>query len=188
MPVQSDRLNESLERYRAYLETLTFITVDPRLRGKFGLSDVIQKTLMEACPSVELIESMDVEEQKHWLRRMLLNNLKDEIDHYLTKRRDVRREQRPDAVAAQSSCRLADWLAAEDSTPSEKVIKEERRLRVVDALTQLPERQREALILQQYHGWKLAQIAERLKCTTGVVAGLHARGLAKLRELLADLE
>jgi DNA-directed RNA polymerase specialized sigma24 family protein len=52
----------------------------------------------------------------------------------------------------------------------------------------LPQRQREALILQRWHGWKLAEIAEHMQCTQGVVAGLHARGLAKLRELLPEME
>jgi DNA-directed RNA polymerase specialized sigma24 family protein len=42
--------------------------------------------------------------------------------------------------------------------------------------------------LQQYHGWKLAQIAEHLQCTANAVAGMQARGRARLRELLADWE
>jgi RNA polymerase sigma factor (sigma-70 family) len=72
--------------------------------------------------------------------------------------------------------------------PSDKLIKQEEALRVLEALAQLPPRQRDALILQQYHGWKLVQIAEHLGCTANAVAGLHARGLAKLRELLSDME
>ena len=87
-----------------------------------------------------------------------------------------------------SSYRLRDWLAVEESTPSERLIKQEEALRVLEALAQLPEREREALILQQYHGWKLVEIAEHLGCTTNAVAGLHARGLARLRKLLGDRE
>jgi RNA polymerase sigma-70 factor (ECF subfamily) len=185
---QTDHANRNLERFRAYLETLTYIQIDPRLRGKFGLSDVIQKTLVEAWQTLERIEAMDSEDQKRWLRRMLLNNLKDEIDRVLAQCRDVRREQSLEAAAAESSCRLRDWIAAEESTPSAKVIKKEERLRVLEALAQLPEREREALILQQYHGYKLSEIAEELGCTTNAVAGLHARALARLRTLLDDRE
>jgi hypothetical protein len=68
MPIPSDRLNTNLERFRAYLETLTYIQIDPRLRGKFGLSDVIQKTLLEAWRSIERIEGLDSQAQKRWLR------------------------------------------------------------------------------------------------------------------------
>lgn len=188
MRVSAERVNRSLQRYQAYLKTLTFMQIDPRLRCKVGWSDIIQKTLMEASQTLERIEAMDSEDQKRWLRRMLLNNLRDEIDHWRTKGHDVRREQSMEEAAEKSSCRLGDSMAAEDSTPSAKLIQREQELRVLEALAQLPQRWREAVMLKQYHDWKLAEIAEYLGCTTNAAAGLHARGLAKLRELLADLE
>jgi len=188
MPALTDRKNGDLQRFQAYLETLTFIQIDPRLRGKFGWSDIIQNTLIEASQTLERIEAMDSEHQKRWLRRMLLNNLKDEIDRWITQGRNVGREQSLEEAAERSSCRLRDSLTAEESTPSEKLIKQEERLRVLEALARLPERQREAVILKEYHDWKLAEIAEYLGCTTNAAAGLHARGLANLGELLADLE
>jgi hypothetical protein len=95
----TEDVNRSLEKFRAYLETLTFIQVDPRLRGKVGRSDLIQKTLIEASRTPERIGAMDSESQKRWLRCMLLNNLRDEIDHWLTKGHDVGREQSLDEAA-----------------------------------------------------------------------------------------
>jgi RNA polymerase sigma-70 factor (ECF subfamily) len=184
----TETVNQSLEQFRVYLETLTFIQIDPRLRGKFGWSDIIQGTLIEATRTLERIEAMDSDDQKRWLRRMLVNNLRDEIDRWRAEGRNVGREEPLDQAAEQSSCRLRDWIAAEESTPSEKLIKQEEALRVLEVLSQLPEREREALILQQYHGWKLAEIAKHLGCTTNAVAGLQARGRARLRELLSDLE
>jgi RNA polymerase sigma-70 factor (subfamily 1) len=184
----ADAVNHALEKYRAYLETLTFIQIDPRLRGKFGLSDIVQVTLDEATRTVEGIEAMDPEGQKRWLRRMLLNNLKDEIDHWHAQAYDVGREESLDEAAEQSSCRVRGWIAAEESTPSQKLMEHERKVRVLAAMSQLPQREREALSLQYDHGWKLAQIAEYLGCTTNVVAGLQARGRKRLRKLLSDLE
>jgi RNA polymerase sigma-70 factor (subfamily 1) len=188
MPSNTEAVNKALEMFRGYLETLTFIQIDPRLRGKFGWSDVIQGTLIEASRTLERIEAMDPEDQKRLLRHMLVNNLRDEIDRWRTEGRNVGREQSLDEAADQSSCRLRDWIIAEESTAREKLIEEERKLRVLAALSELPEREREALTLQQYHGWKLAQIAEHLGCTTNAVAGLQAHGRARLRELLGDLE
>jgi RNA polymerase sigma-70 factor (subfamily 1) len=188
MSASSERANHSLQRFQAYLETLTFIQIDPRLRGKFGWSDIIQNTLIEASRMLERIEAMDSEAQKRWLRRMLLNNLRDEIDHWRTKGHDVRRERSLEEAAEKSSCRLHESIAAEESTPSAKLIRHDDELHVLEALSQLPERQREVVILKQYHEWKLAEIADYLGCTTNTVAGLHARGLAKLRTLLTDKE
>jgi RNA polymerase sigma-70 factor (subfamily 1) len=188
MPGNSDAVNQALGEFRAYLETLTLIHIDPRLRSKFGMSDVIQITLLEACRDLERIQALDAEGRKRWLRRMLVNNLLEEIERWRAGRRDVAREQPLDAAASESSCRLQSWLAAEDSSPGERMARQEEGLRLLEALSKLDPRQREALILQKYHGWTLAQIAGHMGCTAGAVAGLHARGLERLRLLLPDLE
>jgi RNA polymerase sigma-70 factor (subfamily 1) len=183
----NDDVNRTLGQYRAYLETLSWIQIDPRLRAKFGLSDLISRTLWEAYQALERIGAMDLDGQRRWLRRMLVNNLRDEVDRWVLPGRDVGLERPLREAAEMSSCRLREWEpAADESTPSERLRAQERALRLAEALAQLSERQREALVLQMWHGWKLAQIAEHLNCTVGAVAGLHARGLARLRQLVPD--
>ena len=183
-----DAVNQALGEYRAYLETLTRIQIDPRLRGKFGMSDIVQQTLVEAWQDLERLQALDAEGRKRWLRRMLVNNLLEEIAHWKTQKCDVLREQSLEATANESSCRLQSWLAAEGTSPSGQAAQHEEALRLLEALSKLEARQREALILQRYHGWTLAQIAAHLGCNTGAVAGLHARGLKELRKHLPDLE
>jgi RNA polymerase sigma-70 factor (subfamily 1) len=186
MTCKPDAVNQAVGEYRAYLETLTCIQIDPRLRSKFGMSDIVQQTLIEAVPDLERIQALDEAGRRRWLRRMLVNNLLQEIDKWSAQARDPRREQSLEAAASESSCRLQSWLAAEDTSPSERLAEQEEALRLLEALSKLDPRQREALILQKYHGWTLAQIAEHLGCTVGAVAGLHAHGLKKLRKHLPD--
>jgi RNA polymerase sigma-70 factor (subfamily 1) len=181
-------IGQAMKEFRAYLETLTDIQIDPRLRCKFGLSDIVQNTLLDAWRDLERIQTFDAEGRKRWLRKMLMNNLLDEIARWRSVRRDYRLEQPLRAAADESSSRLQCWLIAEDVPPSGQLAKQEEALRLVEALSKLDARQREALILQRYHGCKLEQIAEHLGCTTGAVAGLHARGLKELRKLLPDME
>ena len=185
---QADAVNQALEEFRAYLETLTCIQIDPRLRAKISLSDIVQQTLVEAWQDLGRIQALDAEGRKRWLRRMLMNNLLEEIDRWRANQLNVRREQPLEAAASESSCRLQSWLVAEGTSPSGQAAQHEEALRLLEALAKLDVRQREALILQQYHGWKLAQIAEHLGCTPGAVAGLHARGLKELRKHLPELE
>ena len=78
-------------------------------------------------------------------------------------------------------------MAAEQSSPSEQVQRKETALQLADALEQLPPDARDALVLQHWHGWTLAQIAERLNRTPGAVAGLIHRGLQQLKKTLASL-
>jgi RNA polymerase sigma-70 factor (ECF subfamily) len=188
MPGNTYAVNDALREYQAYLETLTFIQIDPRVRCKFGLSDVVQATLLKAWQDLEHIQALDAEGRKRWLRRMHLNDLVDQIRRHLAKKCDARREQSLDAAAAESACQIQKQLAAEDSSPSQRLAQREREEQLEEALSQLDVRQREALILQRYHGWTLAQIAEHLDCTVGAVAGLHARALENLRHILPDPE
>jgi RNA polymerase sigma-70 factor (ECF subfamily) len=83
---------------------------------------------------------------------------------------------------------LDNWLAAEQSSPSQQVQRQERALRLAEALSGLPEAQREAVILRHWQGCSLAAIAQQLNCTTAAVTGLLHRGLKKLRKKLQELE
>ena len=64
----------------------------------------------------------------------------------------------------------------------------QRAVRLADALAELPEAQRDALVLQHWHGLSLSEIGERLGRSRAAVAGLLKRGLKQLRVLLPDQE
>jgi RNA polymerase sigma-70 factor (ECF subfamily) len=172
---------DALEKFRAYLTLMSRVRLDPRLQGKLDLSGVVQQTLLEAYQARHRIAHWNEAQQAAWLRRMLANNLTDEVRKLRTDGRDVEREQALDA----SSVRLEAWLAAEQSSPSEQAQRKETALQLADALEQLPADAREALVLQHWHGWTLAQIAEHLGRTPGAVAGLIHRGLQQLKKILA---
>lgn len=186
MPMQPEPTDHVLERFRAYLNCLTYIQVDPRLWRRFGWSDVVNHTLLEAYRDLAKLQALDEADRNRLLRRMLLHNLLDRIEHERAEMRDYRREASLDEALAGSSCNLHKVLAEDAAGPEGRAAAAERGALLADALSQLPEREREALILQKYHGWSLAQVAEHLGCTTGAVAGLHARGVKRLRELLTE--
>src|SRR6516225_8727361 len=117
MPTNLDAVDRTLGEFRAYLETLTIIQVDPRLRSRFGFSDVVQITLVEAWQDFEHIQGLDDAGRKRWLRRMLVNNLLQEIEKHRAGRRDVGRERPVETAADESSSRLQGWLAGEDKSP-----------------------------------------------------------------------
>lgn len=59
--------------------------------------------------------------------------------------------------------------------------------RVRDALEQLPEAQREAILLHRFQGLSFAEIAEQAGVTESAVKVRAHRGYERLRELLGDL-
>ncbi len=85
-----------------------------------------------------------------------------------------------------SSARIEAWLAADQSSPSERVGRQEDLLRLARALAQLPEDQRVVVEMHHLRGVAVADIGAALERTEAAVAGLLRRGLKKLRTLLQE--
>jgi len=179
----ADPFDPLQERYRRYLLFLGRLHVEPRMRGKLDLEGVVQQTLLDAW---QMGPGIDPEGRMAWLRHVLGRNLTDEFRRLSAGKRDINRERSLDAALEASSIRLGSMLAADQSSPSARAMRDEQALQVVEALEQLPEAQREALVLQHWHNWSLAAIGEHLDRTPAAVAGLIKRGLKRLRELLAE--
>jgi RNA polymerase sigma-70 factor (ECF subfamily) len=86
----------------------------------------------------------------------------------------------------QSSARLEAWLAAEQSSPSQRAERNEQLLRLAAALEALTEAQREAVTLHHLHHCTLEDVGRHLERSPAAVAGLIRRGLKQLRLLLQE--
>jgi RNA polymerase sigma-70 factor (ECF subfamily) len=175
------------ERFREYLKFLARMQLGSRLTSRIDPSDVVQQTLMEAFQKRDQLRGTTGAEETAWLRTILARNIADALRSADALKRDVTRERSLDEQLDQSSARLGAWLALPQPTPSEHAQEHEQAVRLADALARLPESQREALILQYWHGCSLAEIGAALDRTTGAVAGLLKRGLKQLRAELDDL-
>jgi RNA polymerase sigma-70 factor (ECF subfamily) len=162
--------------------------LSPRLQGKVDLSGVVQQTLLEAYQARDRLHQQSPDRLAAWLRRVLANNLRDEIRKLGAAARDVAREHSLDAALKESSCRLQAWLAADQSSPSQHLMRQEQLLALADALSRLPADQRRAVELHHVQGWPLAAVAQDLRRSKGAVAALLFRGLTRLRELLTAAE
>jgi RNA polymerase sigma-70 factor (ECF subfamily) len=184
----AENIEDVVERYRQYLVMLADRQLDSRLRGKLDASDVVQQTLLEAHQNREQFRGAHEAELVAWLRKILAHNLLDAMRGLRREKRDVAREQSINAAIEQSSVRLEGWLADEQSTPSQKLVRQEEAIRLADTMARLPDAQREALILKNWHGWTVAEIAQHMGRTSAAVAGLLKRGLKQLRQQLTESE
>jgi RNA polymerase sigma-70 factor (ECF subfamily) len=176
-----------LEKFRDYLRLLARVQLDPRLRGKLDPSDVVQQTLLEAYQKRDQFRGSTEGEWLAWLRQALAHNLADALRAFGQAKRDVGREQALGAAVEASSRRLAAFLAAEQSSPSQRAERHERAVLLASALAALPEANREALVLHYCEEWPLSEIAKHLGRTPAAVAGLLKRGLKQLRQRLSAL-
>jgi RNA polymerase sigma-70 factor (ECF subfamily) len=178
---------EDMEKFREYLAWLARLHVAPGLRDRVDLSGVVQQTLLEAFQDFRRApRERSEEETAAWLRSILGHNLADGLRKLATGKRNVRRDISLSTALDESASRLGDWLATQESSPSQKVIRQEQILRIAAALTCLAENQRRAIELHHLQGWALADIAHELQTSKAAVAGLLHRGLKALRTELEE--
>lgn len=175
---------ELLEQYRQYLMVLASVHLPPRLRGKLDPADVIQQVMARAVASLSGLRSTDGPVVTAWLRTILASELADVAKHYDRDKRAVDRERSIEAELDRSASGLGAWLASGHSSPSQRATRNEDVLRLADALAELPDLMREAVVLKHCQGWTMSQIAERMARTVPAVASLLRRGLEQLRSRL----
>ena len=157
------------------------------MRDKVDLSGVVQQTLLEAHQGLK--DSRRDADRRGAGGLAAVDpghNLADVLRKLAAQKRDVRREWSLDAALDQSASRLERWLAAEQSSPSQRAIRQEELLRMAEALAGLPEAQRRAIELHHLRAMPLAEIADELGTTKAAVAGLLHRGLKALRSRLGE--
>jgi RNA polymerase sigma-70 factor (ECF subfamily) len=186
MAADADLRIRPLEQFRAYLRLLARMQFPAILQAKLDPSDVVQQTLLQAHQALAQFRGTTFAEQAAWLRRIFANTLANAVREYRSAGRDIGLEQSLNASLDQSSARLEGWLASEQTPPVEVAFRNEQFLKLADRLSELPEVQREALLLRYCEGWSVGAIAEHLGRTRPSVASQMRRGLAALRELLNE--
>src|SRR5262249_21307121 len=159
-----------------YLRVLAQVHLDARLRGKLDPSDVVQQTMLRACAGFDNLRGRTPALVAAWLRKVLARTLADAVRDLERAKRDIGRERALQNAVDQSASALEAWLAADQSSPSEKAERNEQLVRLADALCRLPDATREAVVLKHCRDWTLAAIAEHLGRTPSAVASLLHRG------------
>jgi len=173
-----------LDGFRDYLRLLARARLDPRLAAKLDPSDIVQQTLLEAHKERAAFRGGTRAELAAWLRQVLARNLANALRDFRRDKRDVARERALEVLLEDSSARAEAWLAAEQSSPSDRVERQEDAARLAAALEALPDAQREVVVLRHLHDWSLHDIARHVGRSRAAVAGLLHRGLQQVRSEL----
>ncbi|MFO0808341.1 MAG: sigma-70 family RNA polymerase sigma factor [Gemmataceae bacterium] len=183
MNVSPDGNDPTFERWRTYLVVLARLHLGRVERG-FEASDLVQQTLLDAYRDRATFRGRTNAEKAAWLHRLLTCNLADAWRARHRAKRDADREMSLEAALEASSRRIEQFLAAEQSSPSQRADRNEQFALLAAALTQLPDAQRDAVVLHYFEGQSLDAISAELSRTPAAVAGLLKRGLKYLRALL----
>ncbi len=140
--------------------------------------DVCQETFLRAFRALNGFRGQA--KFSSWLYRIALNLCRDW----------VRKERRTPVVQAPEELEVLEMAAVREPTPSVEDLVARRELtRVVErAMARLPEEQRTAIILKEYHELTFQEIADLVGCPLSTVKTRLYQGLSVLRRELAKSE
>jgi RNA polymerase sigma-70 factor (ECF subfamily) len=171
-----------LEAYRGYVTYLVRKDCPAHLARQVEHEDLVQDVLLKVWASDPDFSGRSEGERLSFLRKTCACVLSDSVRYYDRDKRKVALEQALD----DSSARLEEWLAAIQSSPSQRASKHEQLLRLARALAELPESQRKAVELHHLQRHSLAETATMMGISVAAAAGLLRRGLASLRQRLDE--
>ncbi|MCI0739415.1 MAG: sigma-70 family RNA polymerase sigma factor [Gemmataceae bacterium] len=173
-----------MEQFRDYLRLLAQLQMPARLRGKLDPSDLVQMTLLKAHEAEADFRGTTAAERAAWLRQILARTMANALRDHARAKRDIALERSLEDALGASSTRLEAWLVAGGESPSALAQHNEQVLELAAALAQLPEPQRDALVMRYCQGLALGDICQRMERTRPAIASLLRRGLKRLRELM----
>lgn len=182
----ADEQQSAQPRFEPYLHYLQFLArqIHYRFKSKFDPSDVVQDTVLRLMKGGKWPPGTSEEEYKAYVAVAFRNALRDKLRALEADKRAPRREISLEGVLHQSSAALSKLLIAEQSSPSQRAIRNEGALRVAWALGQLPEHLRKAIELRDVQNWTVAAITEELKCSRDDLARYLRIARRKLSELI----
>lgn len=174
--------DQLLARHRERLRRMVAIYLDSRLSARIDPSDVLQEAL--ACAAVRLPEYLDSRPVPFypWLRAMVREALVDaHRRHVQAQRRSVAREIHLEAsVSDASAMKLADRLAAVQSSPSEQLNLRELTARIKQGMNSLEREDRELVLMRCVEQMSIAEITEVLAISQTAAKSRIRRALQKL--------
>jgi RNA polymerase sigma-70 factor (ECF subfamily) len=184
----ADARRELLERYRVYLRRMVAARLDRRLVPRVDASDIVQETLADAARRLDDYLVTRPLPFFGWLRKLAGEQvIQAHRKHMLAQRRSVSRESRMPELSNDSAIEFARSFVAHDTSPSNRLLHQERDEQVMATLAALPDRDREVLVMRHFEHLTTAEIADALGITEGAVEGRLLRAVQRLRIRLEGL-
>jgi RNA polymerase sigma-70 factor (ECF subfamily) len=167
----ADSFNELILRWERPIYALAYRTIGREEDAR----DVCQETFLRAFRALPAFRGQA--KFSSWLYRIALNLCRDWI----------RRERRAPMVQPPDDVDLFELAASTGPAESiETLVARKDMARVVErAMARLPEEQRTAIVLKEYHGLTFQEIADLVGCPLSTVKTRLYQGLTVLRRELA---
>jgi len=177
-------LAQYVEQHRRQLLAFIERQIGAALRRKVEPEDILQELSSDA---VRGLANMDLSERDpfSWLCQLAERRVIDAHRRYFgAQKRDAGREVPLQSGGDASQAGLINLLVASMTSPSAAFSRNAKEAKLLEALGQLPDIQREALRLRYVESWPSKKIAEQLGKSDAAVRVMLTRSLKKLQDIL----
>ncbi|MBD0277215.1 MAG: sigma-70 family RNA polymerase sigma factor [Flavisolibacter sp.] len=159
-------------RYKDKLYTSILFLV----KDKYLAEDIFQDVFIKIIDTVRSGRYTDEGKFLPWAMRIAHNLC---VDHF-------RKVKRTPTVKNSEDQDIFEVLNFTEESPEDKLIKKQSHSRVKDMLDQLPEDQREVIILRHYADMSFKEIAAVTDCSINTALGRMRYGLINLRKMMVQ--
>lgn len=172
---------ELFARYQERVLAIARARLGARLRLQLESSDILQEALLEATRTLERFEMRDESSLIRWLATL--------VEHRITARAAriaaAKRAEPSGAPEGAGTPRPPSEGVSRAPSPSTELGLREREAALQSALLELPERQRELILLRDYASTPWEEVARELGLPSAAAARMmHSRALTRLGALL----
>jgi len=168
-----DALSEIISRLQGYLLLIASGQMCDDVRAKFGASDIVQNSLLEAHSGIHQFKGATEAEMRAWLKQIVMHNLADEGKKYTaTQSRNVKRECSLELITTP--------LGTRNSGISKAIDSESDRLKLAKAVSCLSARQQRVVEGRHRFGYSFKEIAEQVGVSQVTARKIWTQALEKL--------
>jgi RNA polymerase sigma-70 factor (ECF subfamily) len=164
------------------------LRLEPKLRRRIDSADVVQETWIDATARFESWRAQSQFPFHVWLRLVAAEALtRVHRQHLGTHKRDALREVRAESRPSISAAAFAEAFVTSQTSPTQAVRRDEVRTRVLEALGELDELDREIVALRHFEGLSNEDAAQVLAIEPAAASKRFVRALVRLRPALKAL-
>ncbi len=183
----ADAINRLMDRHRVAVRRLIQMRLDSALSSRVDASDVVQDVLFEASRRMEDYISNPTMPFHLWLRQLAKDRIIDmHRRHRTAQRRSVDREQHIQSLGNddRSAADLVTLLKDAELTPAAATVRKEMEQRFLEALNELPDDDRELILMRHFEHLGNGEIAEALGLSAPAAGMRYLRAIRRLRQAL----
>jgi RNA polymerase sigma-70 factor (ECF subfamily) len=178
-------LNRLVERYYPRLRRIVRVRLGRRLREVCDSGDILQDTFAAAVKAFDGFEVRDEASLIHWLSRLAERQIIAQADYHGAAKRDQGRRVPLEVQGPGDDTAFAVAFPDEATRPLDRLARGEEAERVEECLAELPELQRDLILLRNYAGMSWEAIAaETDRPSPAAARMMHARALVELGKLV----